>query len=112
MSIINMSNVDDCSIMKNGSFEYGSRSGKVKVVIDGNAHIEYHNNGRYIIKSVIKWLNDCEYDMTMAEITIPEFPYSVGDVMNVKINKVDRNKIYYTSTVNGKSWEGEFRKIK
>jgi len=30
--------------------------------------------------------------------------------MNVKIKEVEGNKIYYTSTVNGQSWDGVFTK--
>lgn len=59
----------------------------------------------------MNWVNDCEYNMTMTEITILNFPYKVGDIMNVKINKVEGNDIYYTSTVQEKSWEGQLIKI-
>ena len=103
---------DSCKIMRNGTFVYGNPSSEVKVVIKGDKHIEYHNEGKYIIKSRIKWLSDCEYDMTMTEITIPQFPYTVGDVMNVKITRVEGNNIFYTSTVKGNSWEGQFTKVK
>ncbi|MES1218596.1 MAG: hypothetical protein ABUT20_24040 [Bacteroidota bacterium] len=103
---------DDCKIMHSGTFIYGDPGFEVKVVIKGNKHTEYHDNGRYFIKSKLTWLSDCEYDMTMTDVTIPNFPYKVGDVMNVKIDKVDGDKIYYTSTVQGKSWQGKFIKIK
>ena len=102
----------ECKILHNGTFKYGNTTTEIKVVINGNKHIEYHENGKYIIKSNLNWLNDCEYNMTMTEITIPDFPYKIGDVMNVKINKVEGNEIYYTSTVQGKSWDGKLIKIK
>ena|SRR5688572_5478815 len=105
-------NDNSCKIMRNGTFVYGNPSSEVKVVIKGDKHIEYHHEGKYIIKSRIKWLNDCEYNMTMTEITIPQFPYTVGDIMNVKITRVEGNNIFYTSTVKGNSWEGQFTKVK
>jgi hypothetical protein len=103
---------EGCKIMHSGTFTYGDAAFGIKVVIKGVNHIEYHENGKYIIKSKLNWLSDCEYDMTMTEITIPGFPYKVGDVMNVKINRVDGNEIYYTSTVQGNTWDGKFIKVK
>ena len=101
-----------CKILHSGTFKYANTVPEIKVVIKGNKHTEYYENGKYFIKSTLNWTNECEYDMTMTEITIPDFPYKTGDVMNVKINKVINNEIYYTSTVQGKSWEGQLIKLK
>ena len=49
--------------------------------------------------------------MTLIKATIPNFPYKKGDVMNVKIDKVEGNKIYYTSLIQGMSWKGMFTKM-
>ena len=102
----------DCSIAHEGKFKY--RNGKDEVIVEtkGKDHTEHHNKGKYFIKSKIEWLNDCEYNMTMTEVTIPNFPYGPGDVMNVKINKVAGKEIFYTSTVKGVTWEGKLTKIK
>jgi len=103
---------DDCSIVHKGTFKYGNTGEDVKVVIDGNHHTEYYSGGKYVIQSDLTWVNSCEYNMTMIKITIPDFPYKVGDVMNVKINKIEKNEIFYTSTVKGQSWSGKLIKIK
>ena len=84
----------DCSILHKGTFTYNGSDGLVEVVIKGKSHIEYHNNGKFYIKSKIKWLNECEYDMTLKEVTLPNFPYSKGEVMHVKIDGISGNKIY------------------
>ncbi len=102
----------DCSILHKGTFTYGNTGSKIKVVINGNDHMEYHNNGKFIIQSKLDWMSDCEYNMTMTKITIPDFPYGVGDVMNVRIDSVKGNEIYYTSTVKGQSWNSILTKIK
>ena len=99
-----------CEILHEGTFIYGNTTDEIKVVIDGKKHIEYHNNGKYFIKSKLDWLSDCEYNMTMTKITIPNFPYKKGEVMNVKIDRVEGNEVFYTSTVNGKSWKGKLIK--
>lgn len=102
---------ENCTILHEGTFEYGNSDFEVKVVIKGNKHTEFHANGKYIIKSKINWVSDCEYNMTMTKITIPNFPYKAGDIMNVKINKIEGKDIYYTSTVKGNSWAGKLTKI-
>ncbi|MGL4599162.1 MAG: hypothetical protein ACRCYO_16700 [Bacteroidia bacterium] len=105
-------NTNDCSIMYKGTFIYGSPADQVKVVIKGKNHTEYHNNGKYVIKSKLNWITDCEYDMVLKKVTIPNFPYQPGDVMNVKIDSVNGKEIYYTSIIKGQSWKGVFVKIK
>jgi hypothetical protein len=102
--------VDNCNILHRGNFTSGNIDNLIKVNIKGKKHIEYHNNEKYYIKSKLNWVSDCEYNMTMKKVTIPDFPFGKGDVMNIKIKKVDGNKIYYTSTVNGQSWDGVFTK--
>jgi hypothetical protein len=104
-------NIDSCQILHKGTFRYGDTSQDIIVKIEGTKHTEYHQNGKYVIESDIRWINDCEFDMTMRRITIPNFPYEPGDVMNVKIEKVVENEIYYTSTVKGKNWRGKMVKI-
>jgi len=104
--------IENCNILHEGNFTYGTADDLIKVNIKGEKHIEYHNNGTYYIKSKLDWVSDCEYNVTMKKVTIPNFPFGKGDVMNVKINKVDGNKIHYTSTVNEQSWDGVFTKIK
>ncbi len=105
------SNNNNCSILHSGTFIYGKPGNEIKVVIKGKNHIEYHNDGKYVIKSKLDWVNDCEYNMTITKVTIPNFPYGIGDVMNVKIDNVEGNEIFYTSTVKGQSWKGKLTKI-
>ncbi len=113
MAFTNYNSEDnDCSILHRGTFVYGNPGSEIKVIINGKNHVEYHNNGKFIIKSKLDWISNCEYNMTMTKITIPNFPYGIGDVMNVKIDSVKGKEIYYTSTVKGQSWNGVFSKIK
>lgn len=101
----------DCMILHKGTFKYGDSNTEIIVKIKGNRHVEYHNGGKYRIESKLEWLNECEYNMTMTKVTIPNFPYGPGDIMNVKINKVVGNEVLYTATVKGMSWKGKFIKI-
>ena len=102
----------DCAILHKGVFNYATdKNNNVKVVIDSTQHTEYHNNGAYFIKSTLKWTSFCSYEMTMNEVTIPNFPFKPGDVMTVKVNKISGKKIYYTSLVNGNTWNGILTKV-
>jgi len=102
-----------CNVLKKGKFRYlDSQDTTDYVVIEGDKHTEYHNKGKYYIKSDVTWVNDCEYNMVMTKITIPDFPFKPGDSMNVKIERIEDDIIYYTSTVKGASWSGRFRILK
>jgi hypothetical protein len=107
-----VSTTPDCAILHEGTFKYGDIGEEIIVKIKEKEHIELHNKGKYFIKSEIIWVSDCEYNMTMKEITIPDFPYGPGDVMNVKVDKITGKEIYYTSAVKGESWKGKLIKIK
>jgi hypothetical protein len=102
---------NECRILHKGTFKYGDSETEIIVKIKGKKHTEYHDNKKYVIESKLEWVNDCEYNMIMKKVTIPDFPYGPGDIMNVKIKSVEGKVIYYTSTVNGQSWNGKLIKI-
>jgi hypothetical protein len=103
----------DCSILKQGTFKYLDIEDTTAYFnIDKGNHTEYHNNGKYHIKSKLKWLNDCQYEMKMIANTIPGFPYKPGDVMTVTVTRIEEDIIYYTSEVNGGKWDGRLVKLK
>jgi len=102
----------NCSLFKVGKFKYlDADDTTAYIVMSGEKQIEYSGLNNYTIESKIKWITDCSYNMEMIKITIPNFPFKPGDVMNVVINKIEGDIIYYTSTVKGKSWEGRFKKL-
>ena len=102
-----------CTSLRNSTLKYlDADDSTAYVIIDGNKHIEYHKNKKYFIKSDIEWLNDCEWEMTMTEVTIPRFPFGAGDKMHVKVDKIEGDIIFYTATVKSTSWPGRFRKMK
>jgi len=103
----------NCSILKQGSFKYlDIKDTTAYFDIDKENHTEYHRNGKYYIKSKIKWLTDCQYEMKMISNTIPDFPFKPGDVMIVTVDKIEGDIIYYTSEVHGDKWEGRLLKLK
>lgn len=101
---------NDCSVLKHGQFKYlDIPDTSAYVVIDGTSHTEYHDNGRYYIKSKLKWVNDCAFIMTMTEITIPDFPFHPGNKMKVEVTKIADGIIYYNGIIDDRKWSGRLR---
>lgn len=110
--IIPSHHIESCKDLHKGTFIYGDSEDEIKVVIKGKKHIEYHDNGKYFIKSKLDWIDDCSFNMTMKKVTIPNFPFGKGDVMNVQVDKIENNQIYYTANVKDISWDGILIKVK
>ena len=100
-----------CLILHKGTFLYTGSKGVIEVVIKGSHHIEHHNAGKHLIKSKIEWMNACECNLTLKKITLPDFPHEAGEVMNLKVEKVSGNEIFFTSTIGGESSKGKMIKV-
>jgi hypothetical protein len=101
----------DCNIMHQGKFRYMAGQEEVIITIQDSSMTEYHEGGKYTIKTRIDWINDCEYTITILKVTVPEFTLGTGDQVNVKVNRVEGKEIYYTLTVKSVSWQGKFIKL-
>ena len=110
--LMSFTSSEDCCILKDNTFTYRNSKKEVIVVFKGNKHVEYHNNEEYYIKSDIEWVNNCEYYLIIKESTLPNFPFKMGTKMHIVVNKVRGKKVYYTSSLGGRSWEGRLTKTK
>lgn len=98
---------DNCaSYLKNKKFTYRVAKEDVLIVFKNNKYIEYHKNRKYFIKSDIEWISSCEYNLVIKETTLPDFPFKMGTKMHIVIEKIKGDKVYYTGTLGGRSWEG------
>jgi hypothetical protein len=102
---------NDCTILKNNTFSYRILKKNVFVVFKENKHIEYHNSKEFFIKSDIEWIDDCEYYLTIKEFNLPNFPFKLGTKMHVIVNKVRGNKVFYTTSLGDKTWNGQLTKV-
>ncbi|WP_298878141.1 hypothetical protein [uncultured Polaribacter sp.] len=102
----------DCGILRDNIFTYRNAKKEVVVVFKGDDYIEYHNDQEHFIKADILWINDCEYYLIIRESTLPNFPFKMGTKTHIIVNKVRGKKVYYTTTLGGKSWEGRLTKAK
>ena len=115
MSIICQAQSDkllDCKILHNVKLKYADAPNRTEyVVIKNNKHVEYLENGKYYIKSDLDWINECEYNAIMTEITLPNFPFKVGEIMNVKFQKIENGMVYGITTVRGQNSDVKFELI-
>lgn len=96
----------DCSILQNGTFRYENVEQEVIVEFTNNTMTETYVNGGYTLVANLNWEGDCSYTATIQSVNVPDFPFSVGDSMHVTVNQVEGGKVYYTSSINGDSWDG------
>lgn len=100
----------ECGMLKNNSFVYKLGGKDVLVEFGEEKHAEYHQKGKYYIKSNVEWISDCEYYLIIQDVTLPNFPFKLGSRLHIKITKVKGNRVYYKSTMGGRSWEGKMVK--
>lgn len=81
----------NCKIMLNGKFRslLYDLSDYYMIIKDG-IQTEYISNGKYYVKCKIEFITDCEYKSTVIEITIPDYPVKVGEVLTSKIIETER----------------------
>ena len=112
-SIAQSKNDIDCKVLKDIKLKYVNNPDKTAyVIIKNTKHIEYLENGKYYIKSDLEWISECEYNAKMTEITLPNFPFKAGEVMNVKFEKIENGFVYGTGIVRGNSFPVKFEIIK
>jgi hypothetical protein len=97
----------DCKFLKDCELTYDDGNVGL-IVIKNQKHIEYFEDGKYFIKSDLEWLNECEYNATMTEITLPNFPFRPGKIMNVKFESIDGKNITGTGMVDGNKFPIKF----
>ncbi len=102
----------DCSVLKNNSYTYKLGKEEVLVNFGENKHEEYHQDKKYYIKSNIEWISDCEYYLIIQDVTLPDFPFKLGSKLHITITKVRGNRVYYKSSMGGRTWEGKMTKVK
>ena len=84
---------------------------EVVVTITDSNFVESYQDGKYFIKAQLDWLSQCEYNLVITKVNAPGVMYTTGDEVNVKINRVEGNDIFYTATVRRVSWDGKFTKL-
>ena len=86
----------DCSVMKKGKFrDVHDNDPSAYMEIDGKWFTDYAKNGTEYIKSEIRWLTDCKYELTFVETNIENLGLPKGTKLRVEILGVNGNEITY-----------------
>jgi len=103
----------DCSKLKHCRLQYlDIDDTSAYMIIDGNKLVEYCNEGKHYIKADIKWLSDCAYETILTEATVPNFPFTMGERMQVRIRKIENNIVEVTSTIRDKEYAIRYKLIR
>lgn len=100
----------DCKILKNIKLQYFDVSNREDfVLINNSKHVEYHQNGKFFIKSDLVWITDCEYNAILTDFNLPNFPFTIGEKMHVRFYKIEKKIIYGIATIRNNSFEIKFK---
>ena len=101
----------DCSFLKNSKMVNISMPNGGYVIISDSIHMEFVDDGKYFIKSKLKWINDCQYNATVIEFTWPKFKFPIGEVLNSKITKVQNDTLYFDLKVRDYKIKAKYKLI-
>ncbi|WP_445710595.1 hypothetical protein [Flavobacterium sp.] len=102
----------NCKIMLNGKFlSLLYDQSDYYMIIEDGIQTEYISNGKYYVKCKIEFITDCEYKSTVIEVTIPDYPVKVGEILTSKIIETERKAVKVKCKM-GNIEETEFTLIK
>jgi len=99
--------------MKKGKFKYLDHNDKTAFFeVNGNKEVEYYQNKKYYVKSDIKWLSDCVYELSLTAATLPKLQFRPGDKLKVEILSIRNDTITYKASSQFKAWMGKLKVMK
>jgi hypothetical protein len=107
---VSYSQAQKCNILKNCKLKYADIfPGNIltNILIKNDKHIEYSEDEKYFIKSNLVWVNECEYNATITEYNVVNYPFKIGDTMNVKFDKFENDIVYYIAVYKEKEIKGK-----
>ena len=79
----------DCKKFKTGKFGYPTMPGKISLRRDDVQ--ESYNNGKLEMKWKVKWISDCQYELTCIKMLVDSYPIAVGDRILSTIVSTDQD---------------------
>jgi len=102
----------DCRKFFEGTWTYTVNNQVFEVERTFDKTIEYTENKRYKFEYENKWLDDCTYEIKLVKTNKPHYQLEqIGEMVTVKILKIDKTKMKYTAVFRGRETPGEMRKI-
>ena len=89
----------NCAIMKSGWFKMPDVSDTSNyTVVTTASQTEYYNYKKYWVRSSVKWLSDCEYELNVLSVNYPGLNCKRGDKMTIRILNVEGNNVNYEAS--------------
>ena len=104
--------VSPCSILKSGWFKMPDAADTTSyVVITTSTQTEYYNYKRYWVRSSIKWVSDCECELTVLAVNYPGLICKRGDKMSVRVLNTESGIVNYEVLMDGRKERGRYLKM-
>lgn len=92
----------DCESNFNGKFIYEEEAYKgVYIQTSKNKHVEYSSDGESFIESRKEYIDNCTFKLTITKMKMPGVGLKVGDVMFIKVNDFENNKLSLIAEIQG-----------
>jgi len=101
----------DCTRLKNCKLESFELDDESVMIIKNNDLSQIYDDGNFI-KSKINWISECEAEITISEVSIPDFPLKVGEKMNLKFAKIENDVVDFSVVIQGQKHSSKFKIIK
>lgn len=103
----------DCKSMQTGTFEYMVEGLEhVKIVRTANKQVETNAKTGGSITGTVKWLSDCEYELTFDKVTEKGAEAMVGKKIRTTITAVDGDVVSLHVTADEGEGDLQMKKIK
>jgi hypothetical protein len=101
-----------CSVLKSGWFKMPDAADTTSyVVITSSTQTEYYNFKRYWIRSSVKWISDCECELTVLAVNYPGLLCKRGDKMSLRVLNTEGNIVNFEVLMDGERERGRYLKM-
>ncbi|MFN8438854.1 MAG: hypothetical protein U0V72_14695 [Cytophagales bacterium] len=87
--LIHKDSITDCNFIKNAKFVNEEQDGKITegytIMFKNDTVTETINNGKYFIKSKMKFVSKCSYEIYVLETNLPSATYLIGKTIYSEI---------------------------
>lgn len=104
---------ENCELAHFGKFKYiNNPDTSAYILRKENKQTEHYENNSYFTEFEIKWLSDCEYELTFMQTNDLKMSFlKKGDTLKVKVSNVTAKGYNYSANLKGNVSQGAHLKI-
>jgi len=108
ISSLSFAQTKDCSRLKNCKLESLLAEDKSYIIIKNNEYSQIYDDGNFV-KATINWIANCEAEITISEVSIPDFSLNTGEKLNLKIDKITGDIAECSVKMQGETYNSKFK---